>query len=645
MKNFKKMMALVIACIMVIGMALPTMAAAGDYTITVSNPGANATINGCTFSAIKLFDVDYEVNGDAVSYKTTTSNYFLTNTSAKTILEKYFTFTPAASDATKLAVTIGGTLNKTKDTLTASDMYDMTTALNNIDGLFAGAAVAATSPAATNDTAVIDVGEPGYYFVVGKGLETQVAEGDTPGEIIAATALTTAKPKATIKAKLEGPSIDKKIDTNKNKKVDTEDLTGNNKAIGDTVDYVIEGTVPNMTGYTKYFYIVTDNLSGGLTYKDDLAVTIDGKTMAEVNTALGLTGNNQIGYTVYYKLNTAADTAYATSLPTGYKAGDALDIKIVFNNFIALKGAVGDDGLYSSAFTGKNIDITYSAELNEKAIIGQTGNPNKAKLTYSTNPNKTPDSQTDEPGPKDVVGTTPEKDVVTYTTGIELTKVDTDTNKKLAGAKFRITGTALKKVVITTDTFEEADATYTGQKYWELNDGKYTTQDPNSDEVQNASNKAEILAKYKDTTKFYKPVKNSTVTTVSETVNAEATSGPDGVITFDGLAEGSYVITELVSPTGYNLLKDPLKLNVKWTAPTDNPITSTSTCTWTKSGDTTSDITFNENLGRFIVNVVNHTGIELPSTGGVGTTIFYIIGGILILGAAIALISKKKFAR
>ena len=43
--------------------------------------------------------------------------------------------------------------------------------------------------------------------------------------------------------------------------------------------------------------------------------------------------------------------------------------------------------------------------------------------------------------------------------------------------------------------------------------------------------------------------------------------------------------------------------------------------------------------------VINNKGVKLPSTGGVGTTIFYIIGGILILGAAIALIGKKKFAR
>ena len=41
-------------------------------------------------------------------------------------------------------------------------------------------------------------------------------------------------------------------------------------------------------------------------------------------------------------------------------------------------------------------------------------------------------------------------------------------------------------------------------------------------------------------------------------------------------------------------------------------------------------------------NIVNKQGIELPSTGGIGTTIFYVIGGIMVAGAAIALITKKR---
>jgi LPXTG-motif cell wall-anchored protein len=42
------------------------------------------------------------------------------------------------------------------------------------------------------------------------------------------------------------------------------------------------------------------------------------------------------------------------------------------------------------------------------------------------------------------------------------------------------------------------------------------------------------------------------------------------------------------------------------------------------------------------VTVVNKAGTELPSTGGIGTTIFYVVGGLLVIGAAVILIARRK---
>ena len=42
------------------------------------------------------------------------------------------------------------------------------------------------------------------------------------------------------------------------------------------------------------------------------------------------------------------------------------------------------------------------------------------------------------------------------------------------------------------------------------------------------------------------------------------------------------------------------------------------------------------------VKVLNQSGTELPSTGGIGTTIFYIVGGVLVVGAVVLLVTKKR---
>lgn len=104
----------------------------------------------------------------------------------------------------------------------------------------------------------------------------------------------------------------------------------------------------------------------------------------------------------------------------------------------------------------------------------------------------------------------------------------------------------------------------------------------------------------------------------------------NGNIKFEGLDAGTYYLEETTAPTGYNKLTAPITVVISSTLPTTG---GTASYTVTADGATTTDP---------IVRVENKAGTELPSTGGIGTTIFYVIGGGLMVAAAILLITKKR---
>ncbi len=113
---------------------------------------------------------------------------------------------------------------------------------------------------------------------------------------------------------------------------------------------------------------------------------------------------------------------------------------------------------------------------------------------------------------------------------------------------------------------------------------------------------------------------------------------------FAGLDDGTYVLTESKTPAGYNTI-DPITFTVSAThdveAAAPKLLTLTATGLEKKDG---KDATTNGELGTGIIKtqVINTQGSTLPSTGGMGTTIFYVIGGILVLAAVIVLISKRR---
>lgn len=100
--------------------------------------------------------------------------------------------------------------------------------------------------------------------------------------------------------------------------------------------------------------------------------------------------------------------------------------------------------------------------------------------------------------------------------------------------------------------------------------------------------------------------------------------------TFDGLKAGTYTLEETTVPDGYNKM-DTMTITVGATV-NGETITVTHADGWTL------------NNFEYNTDITNYAGVELPSTGGIGTTIFYVIGGIMVLGAAVLLITKKRMS-
>ena len=105
------------------------------------------------------------------------------------------------------------------------------------------------------------------------------------------------------------------------------------------------------------------------------------------------------------------------------------------------------------------------------------------------------------------------------------------------------------------------------------------------------------------------------------------TTDAAGHAAFAGLKTGMYELVEIEAPNGYNLLDKPVEVEV---TAIDEP-----------KDDEPKDDVNNVNL-TFDANVVNNAGTLLPSTGGIGTTIFYIAGGVLLVGAVVLLIAKRR---
>ena len=134
--------------------------------------------------------------------------------------------------------------------------------------------------------------------------------------------------------------------------------------------------------------------------------------------------------------------------------------------------------------------------------------------------------------------------------------------------------------------------------------------------------------------------KNASGTYVA--VSGEIKGNDMTTFTFSGLDDGDYKLSETTTPAGYNTISD-----IEFTITAEHEINSDNPALTSLNGNVSSGvITFTPNTsgGSLTTDVINQKGSTLPSTGGMGTTLFYIIGGVLVVGAAVLLIVKRRMS-
>ena len=478
-KTFKKLMAALLAVALLCAMAVPAFAASAHNNGKIT---INQATDGETYTIYRIFDLEsYDKStgeGDPGRYSYTVSQKWINaGFTSSEAFTNYFTL-----ENSKYV--------KAKDSMDAA--------------AFAKAALAfAEEKSIVNDGTDVAAGgkvefaslPTGYYLI-----------NTTVGTLCA---LDTTNDTIVIDDKNVQPTIDKTA------KVGAGDYTKSNDAsIGDKVEYkVVIHAKKGATGY-----VLTDTMTKGLTFNNDIAITdSNNKTL--------------VSDTDYTMTSDVHSTTGVTTITVTFKPD------------------------YLSTLTNDNTDITvtYSATLNKDAVVYDGTNKNTAKLKYGHSAETTP-SETD-----------------TYTYMFDLVKTDS-TNKLLANAKFKLYDSSEGGNVINL----VAD----GNAYRVAVDGEKGVEI-----VTNATSK----------------------------------------ITIKGLKKGTYWLEETEAPQGYNGLTARVEVDLTG----GNNVATMNSTTYVPA----------DNAG---IHIVNNTGATLPSTGGMGTTLFYVLGGGLMVAAVVLLVTKKR---
>lgn len=329
--------------------------------------------------------------------------------------------------------------------------------------------------------------------------------------------LDTTKPNVDIKEKNGVPSVEKEVSNS-----ETGTFKDSNTAsIGDTVYF--KTTITAQPGAQNY--VLHDKMDAGLTFNESSVKAILNKNEPKENKEL-----------------TATDYSVVTS--DLEDSGPKCTFHIEFT-----------PKLCESLKADDTITVTYSATLNDKAVIGSTGNVNETKLNYGDS-KETTESKTH-----------------TFTYDIPVFKYTMKDNVKT-----------------------------------ELEHAKFTLS-LNEDGAN--------PIKFKESNEKNKYIKDETGAIT------EVESPQDGKLTFEGLGAGTYYLTETKQPDGYNKLAKSIKIVID------------------VNGDITVDGKLITGVDK-LVEVENKTGTVLPSTGGAGTTMIYLIGGALVLGSGVVLATKRR---
>ena len=383
-----------------------------------------------------------------------------------------------------------------------------------------------------------------------------------------------------------------------------------------------DNSVPNGDAYTKFIAVVvkdltatpkTDKTTHEKKVAENVKLVTDGKT--------GAAGNNyndvadySIGDTVPFALYSKVPDLehfphYTMLFHDQMSAGltfDAGSVKVTIGNtelsaddiivtttcedgctfHVQIKELVGKG--YQK---GAEIRVDFEATLNSNAVIGLPGNPNQSKLQFTNNPNNTGSADDGSDLSDNSTTQTPWDYVVVFTYELDVTKVDgADNAKKLQGAEF-----VLKNA-----------------------DGKFVTVDEEGK-----------VTGWVDT----------------EEAATELISDGNGLFKVVGLDDGTYYLKETKAPEGYNLLAAEIKVVVAATTTNDQNYANV-------PDDALTDLQIKVDAGEKTdgdvesgiveATVENNVGATLPETGGIGTTIFYVVGGLLVLAAVVLLVTKRR---
>ena len=384
----------------------------------------------------------------------------------------------------------------------------------------------------------------------------------------------------TVAPKSAVPSVDKEISDQ------LADNYGESKDfdINDSVYYKWVGHLPsNLSAYETYHYKFYDTLPKGIQHVKFEQIYLTDKDNNIVHTWMDLHDTNNDNNNL---------PAGIVQTVTSNEDGTTL-ITLEFENLIAL---------YPSILADQKIVVKYSAFVTRDAVMAAPMT-NSVYVEYDNDPNGTGEGH---------YGKTPEDVAHAFTFGINVDKYDADNKAtKLPGAEFVLYYTKAEKN-------EETDITENVNYYAKVITKAFL--DANPGYVINGRPITEA-----DRGVVYGWTKNRDEASV-------LTTNENGQIMLRGLDSGIYYLQETKAPAGYNLMETPVKVEIAPTYDKDGNLTSVEY--------KVDDIKQESNT----VGVRNSSGSTLPVTGGMGTTLFYVFGGIMVLGAVVLLVTKKRMA-
>ena len=371
------------------------------------------------------------------------------------------------------------------------------------------------------------------------------------------------------------------------KKVDdVNDSTGKAENMQDSADYDIGDFVPFHLSAT-----IAQNVSAYKKYHLTFTDTLESGKFDEITAPVIKVGGTplaEIATTAGYKV-----TENYTTQPSA----SGFVVTVTFEPTSSTEAGA----LLPDVLSGETVTIDFTAKLGTGANIGQMGNVNTLQLKYSNNPNSTDDSEE---------GTTPEDTVIVFTYDLIVNKTD-EAGNALNGATFAL----YKK-------YTDAQLTATGKT-------------------------AVTEIKYDNDAKTYTIPSGTNYVQVGSNISGASTN----IFTFTGVDDGEYLLVEVKAPTGYNCLEPKtFSITATHTATADIDKTTKKDAEGKyvlTSVSGTGQIELAQHTTSGVIDglsstVENKSGTTLPSTGGIGTTIFYVLGGLLVAGAGIVLVARKK---